>query len=449
MPRMHPKSALITLMGAAGVLFLVRCGREVREASQEMVTLEGANMRYAGFQERKPLMKDSLESSHSQADSSFGDTELIIPQTFFGKESMNNSSDEEWNILKYIFDNELNNSGKLWYFKRGSMRPFPGAVSAQSLFPSEGSEDDRILNQLVYSKKHDAKEGPTKLKTILLYDGTWPDVRLGRDHFLHQRCPVDACRLTKENTEAADAVLFKESTPKITNLHRSPGQLWIAYLLESPLNTEFSGWTDIDWTASYRRDSDIVTPYEKWVYYDPEVKSKAQTRDYASGKTKKVAWFVSNCHALNHRTQYALELARHIDVDVYGECGDLECPRSDGDCFRMLARDYKFYLAFENSNCKDYITEKFFVNGLGNDILPIAMGAPPEDYEKAAPEDSYLHVDNFTSPAELAAFLHELDRDDSRYNRYFRWRGTGEFVDTRFFCRLCAALHARDDVPDG
>jgi hypothetical protein len=34
-------------------------------------------------------------------------------------------------------------------------------------------------------------------------------------------------------------------------------------------------------------------------------------------------------------------------------------------CLDILDTKYKFYLAFENSNCQDYITEKFFVNGLG------------------------------------------------------------------------------------
>lgn len=108
----------------------------------------------------------------------------------------------------------------------------------------------------------------------------------------------------------------------------------------------------------------------------------------------------------------------------------------------MLDRDYKFYLAFENSNCRDYITEKFFVNGLSRDVVPIVMGARREDYVRGAPPHSYIHVDDFASPKELAAYLNVLDKNDTLYNEYFRWKGTGEFINTYFWCRMCALLHA-------
>lgn len=60
----------------------------------------------------------------------------------------------------------------------------------------------------------------------------------------------------------------------------------------------------------------------------------------------------------------AKELQKYIPVDIYGACGTLKCAISEKQkCDQMLNTDYKFYLAFENSLCYDYITEKF-VRGL-------------------------------------------------------------------------------------
>lgn len=77
--------------------------------------------------------------------------------------------------------------------------------------------------------------------------------------------------------------------------------------------------------------------------------------------------------AQNNRLEFAKELGKFIAVDIYGSCGTMQCPRTDPECFNMLERDYKFYLSFENSNCRDYITEKLWVNGLSRRILPIVV----------------------------------------------------------------------------
>lgn len=167
---------------------------------------------------------------------------------------------------------------------------------------------------------------------------------------------------------------------------RRIGNYWPTTLFDLKLN--------ISPSPDFRRDSDVVAPYEKWEYFDPRVRQIEQDRNYAMNKTKKVrsamqlpfdlidifysipkvAWFVSNCSARNNRLQFAHELSKYIQVDIYGACGTLKCSRTTADkCFDILDRDYKFYLAFENSNCRDYITEKFFVNGLSRTTLPIVV----------------------------------------------------------------------------
>ena len=76
-----------------------------------------------------------------------------------------------------------------------------------------------------------------------------------------------------------------------------------------------------------------------------------------------------------------------------------------------------------------------------HDVIPIVMGAAPEDYKRAAPPHSYIHVEDFESPKELAEYLIKLDQNDDLYNEYFRWKGTGTNINTFFWCRICAMLH--------
>lgn len=328
-----------------------------------------------------------------------------------------------------------------YFIKGGTLYPTKTKGPAR-LFP-EQADGDRIVDQLMYvPEDYQGYDSPEKV--ILVYNSlaSWGQ-KQGSGTF--QQCPVNRCSLTGERNRAtdADAILYKDHVA-FPSVERPMKQAWILYHLECPYHTQSVKVPEsVNWTATYRRDSDIVAPYEKWIYYDPQVKQKIQPRDYAANKTKKVAWFVSNCGARNNRLQYARELGKYIEVDIYGACGSLKCPRSDDKkCFNLLETDYKFYLAFENSNCRDYITEKLFVNGLGQNVLPIVMGARPEDYQKSAPEGSYIHVDEFASPEELAAYLHRLDNDNALYNSYFKWKGTGEFINTYFWCRLCAMLHA-------
>ena len=230
------------------------------------------------------------------------------------------------------------------------------------VWPSGWNEtDDRILNQLQFIP--DSFRNTSELKTILVYTGLPASIRRGQQQFLFDKCAVDKCSLITDKKQGpkADVVLWQQSIQK-PSWKKPPNQVWVLYFLESPLHTPMLGGFKnlINWTATYRRDSTIVTPYEKFVPYKHP---KTVLRNFATGKTRKVAWFVSNCGAKSGRMAYVKELQKHIEVDIYGLCGPFKCTRGPkSKCDAMLSKVYKFYLAFENSNCKDYVTEKLYWN---------------------------------------------------------------------------------------
>lgn len=164
-----------------------------------------------------------------------------------------------------------------------------------------------------------------------------------------------------------------------------------------------------------------------------------------------IVWFVGNCHAQNGRNEYVKRLQRFIHVDIYGNCGTLKCSRrKQKECRSMMGRVYKFVVAFENSLCWDYVTEKFFYN-LNFDIIPIIL-----DYhgnlKKFAPPRSYINALDFPTVKDLANYLKLVDKNDTLYNEYFLWKRHFAFefysyepntfgATARGYCSLCSKLH--------
>ena len=114
-------------------------------------------------------------------------------------------------------------------------------------------------------------------------------------------------------------------------------------------------------------------------------------------------WTVSHCKTDNYREKYVEALRKFINVDIFGACSGVECPRKlQESCFASSGSHYWFYLAFENSNCPDYITEKLW-RILDSNIVPVVMGGG--NYTLDAPAKSLINVNDFSSVKELAEYL--------------------------------------------
>lgn len=304
------------------------------------------------------------------------------------------------------------------------------------------------------------KDPTLSKKLILLWNSFWDEpgweVGFGDEPFKRLSCPVRDCFITdnRDLLNMSAAVLFHihqltetEPPPK------SPDQHWVFFMLESPgwsQNLNYKSWRKMfNWTMTYRRDSDIRLHYGQVLPAERQKAAKKNSR--LLGKPKGIAWIVSNCNTASGRAEYVRELQKYIPVDIYGKCGNLTCQKdwqgSDQACLQMISKTYKFYLAFENNFCKDYVTEKFFKT-LPLDIVPIVRGGA--NYSQFAPHPWYINTKDFTSTRQLADYIKFLNRNPQEYLKYFDNR---ENYDARAYfgirdlpswCELCEKLNKKN-----
>uniref|UniRef100_H2YWD9 Fucosyltransferase n=1 Tax=Ciona savignyi TaxID=51511 RepID=H2YWD9_CIOSA len=181
----------------------------------------------------------------------------------------------------------------------------------------------------------------------------------------------------------------------------------------------------INWTMTYRSDGNVFCPYiESNAAISIFKRDQAWLNSTLATKSKIALWVVSNCGLLRGsrlRMDYVTKLVEAgLPVDRYGKCFN-----NKEELAKMSSEDfnsYKFYLSFENAeHCKDYMTEKFWRSGIENGKVPVVWGPKKSDVEHLAPPGSFIHADDFESPAKLATYLLYLDKNDTAYREYFKW----------------------------
>ncbi|XP_064601054.1 3-galactosyl-N-acetylglucosaminide 4-alpha-L-fucosyltransferase FUT3-like [Liolophura sinensis] len=322
--------------------------------------------------------------------------------------------------------------------------------------PSDFIDIGEPIGTLLKSIPEQSNRPPGQPKLVLLWTKFYGVEQWVQDANFRY-CPnVTPCKVTTNKTDLdkSDALLIHPRD--IVNYSRAslpayhpPHQRWVYFIQEPPwavgINlADFGGV--FNWTATYRDDADIDFRFSSRVKSDQVLPMPEYSKIFLGAlekKSKLVAARISNCDTTRtKRLEFIQELQKYIPVDFYGKCGTLECPGKDTGCKDKMEQ-YKFYLAFENSNCRSYITEKIW-RALGDwNAVPVVMGgSDPRDYAYGIPPHSYIHVDGFESPKQLAEFLVLLDKNVTLYEQYFRWHRT-HYTETprRGWCQLCESLY--------
>ncbi|XP_060607862.1 glycoprotein 3-alpha-L-fucosyltransferase A-like isoform X1 [Ruditapes philippinarum] len=271
-----------------------------------------------------------------------------------------------------------------------------------------------------------------------------------------EKCKYNNCDMTVNTSDAniSQAIIFDgRRMPEKVDFTRPNGQIWIFAAHETPISYKDTGtwWYSnkdysFNWTMTYDKDnSDIYLPYGEILKHKTEV-----IRDYESisqKKNKTLLIIVSHCNVRSKRQEYVNKLKKYVDVEVLGLCGKKwTCGtnlKHDEDCFKLLNTTYRFYLAFENAFCHQYITEKFYDN-FNYDLITLVRGGSPGETKQIFPKGTFVSTDEFESVQDLAHFLKHISVETyaAHLKRKSQYYSAGYlYVYQRAMCNLCERMN--------
>ena len=332
--------------------------------------------------------------------------------------------------------------GTEYYFQTKHTVPWPPLPTSHA---SNNKSCVRNGTDKSHKKPLNGKDKPTKIfKMLWFVPPTWLSEK--KTHIMDY-CEFKNCEISfnKNDIENSDLVLFNHAEMNIQPPVKRNNQIWVFSSHESPPHTHKyyrqNQWVDkFDWTFSYRPDSEGYGPYGNIV-----LRETIKERNYSAifeNKSKDVAWVVSNCETISKRKQYVQKMRKIINVDIFGKCGK-PCDDKGGGCKFNQSKYYKFYLAFENSMCKDYITEKLYdLFKDDTDFVPVVRGAP--NVKEMFPANTLILALDYNSPEELAHYLKESGANETAYLSYLK--GKDKYINKSDFfvlgmCSLCDKLN--------
>ncbi|XP_039270349.2 3-galactosyl-N-acetylglucosaminide 4-alpha-L-fucosyltransferase FUT3-like isoform X1 [Styela clava] len=288
------------------------------------------------------------------------------------------------------------------------------------------------------------------------------------------------CQLTTNRALAKEcAALVHFNSPDLRKLMdvpdnstRNPDQFYVFWSRETPAKTySFRNVLQdkrfdpiFNLTINFRRDADIVDyfgnrEYELRFYREKERDTDNKWFERLLKKKNGLAvWAVSNCNSTygaTERMKYAKSLMKAgLKLTAFGQCFGKR--PTGGEMLQQLMR-HKFYMSLENSiHCPDYVSEKFWRNGLRAGAVPVVWGPSREDIAEIAPKHSYIHSEDFETPEKLVKYLNYLDKNQTAYLEYHAWRfkpiddsiPEEDIIPTyrSSLCRLCKKINERPIV---